>query len=65
MHSANRHAALVLLLLLAPVWATAVGPGVRRLGDTAYVAKKTAQPVVLQAMLNVSISDLDFQASWC
>jgi hypothetical protein len=56
------HAAVVLLLLLAPVWATA--EGLRRLGDTVLVYQDVAQPVVLQAMMNVSVSDLEFQASW-
>jgi hypothetical protein len=54
----------VLLLLLAPVWATAVRPGIRRLGDTVIVVQDTAQPVVLQAMMNATVSDLEFQASW-
>lgn len=51
----------VLLLLLAPVWATAVRPGIRRLGDTVIVVQDTAQPVVLQAMMNATVSDLEFQ----
>jgi hypothetical protein len=62
MPSRNTQVAVVLLLLLAPVWATA--EGVRRLGDTVLVYQDVAQPVALQAMMNVSVSDLEYQASW-
>jgi hypothetical protein len=62
MLSRKTHAAVVLLLLLAPVWSTA--EGVRRRGETILVQQDVAQPVVLQAMMNVSVSELVYEASW-
>ncbi|WIA28307.1 hypothetical protein OEZ86_010858 [Tetradesmus obliquus] len=62
MQSAYTQAALVVLLLfLAPFWAAAAEPGSRRLGDTAYVVQETSQPALLHALMNASVSLLEFQ----
>uniref|UniRef100_A0A383VPR0 Protein kinase domain-containing protein n=1 Tax=Tetradesmus obliquus TaxID=3088 RepID=A0A383VPR0_TETOB len=62
MHSAYTQAALVVLLLfLAPFWAAAAEPGSRRLGETAYVVQETSQPALLHALMNASVSLLEFQ----
>lgn len=64
MQSAYTQAALVVLLLfLAPFWAAAAEPGSRRLGETAYVVQETSQPALLHALMNASVSLLEFQVS--
>ncbi|WIA08244.1 hypothetical protein OEZ85_007689 [Tetradesmus obliquus] len=62
MQSAYTQAALVVLLLfLAPFWAAAAEPGSRRLGKTAYVVQETSQPALVHALMNASVSLLEFQ----